>query len=232
MAGVIHVKDDDNWKAVNFNGAKVWVKDAGVWKEPVGVYVKHSGTWKLVYPSTSESWTTSNRPTSVDRKTTSDPPNLTTDPSYQYTNLLSANSPVYWTGRASGNTGQWVRGWDFGWSPGSTAGFGYGAVSRIEITFRAGAFYVVESGKIFRIETKPRQGIAVQTANLTTDLTTYTFDKSVSAWGLTAEEAGALHTSPSSADSIEVNAYYDNATGAVQDIGLRDLKCRIKYYHN
>lgn len=227
MAGSINVKHNGVWKSVNFGSQAVWVKHSGTWKEPSAVYVKHNSTWKKVYPVDSEAWTTSNLGTSSERKTLNDPPNLSTDPTYVYTNINSSNSPVRWSGR-SNSEGQYVRTWGFGWSPVTTSGFSNGAITRLEVSLRAAWIQVPGSGEYFRIRVTPSGGSTKESANISgPTLTTYTYDYTISDWGLTDSEAAALH---SGSGKVQVAALYNNSTGfAFQEVEIRDVKARIKY---
>ncbi len=233
MAGVVHVKDGSTWKALNFGGQKIWVKHSSTWKEPTGVFVKHSGTWKKVYPSDLEAWTTSNRPTAASRQTTDNPPNLSSNPSYIYTNILNANGRVRWDDRAStaSSFGQYIRVSDFNWSPASQAGFEYGAVTRVEVTVEAEYIDAPPSGGSFRIGVHP-QGTSTykQSANLTGTNEVYTFDFTPAEWGISNADAGALHLND---NYFEVSALYNNATaGFDQETEIEDFQARIKYKYN
>ena len=233
MTGVVHVKDGTTWKCLNFSSQKIWVKDAGTWKEPTGVYVKDAGSWKKVYPSDLEQWTTSNLPTNSSQDSDSGhSPNLAT--ANEYLNLRTADANVDWADGV-GLDAQYVRGWSFGWSPTTSAGFAYGAVTRVEVTVQAEYINTPPAGETFDLSVGPQTATAKLTGTLTNVLTTYTFDYTVAGWsGLTNAEAGALHTSASSSNSIEAIPIYDDITApsSTAYVTIEDLKCRVKYKYN
>lgn len=232
MTGVVFVKDAGSHKCLNFGGQKIWIKDASVWKEPTGVFVKHSGTWKKVYPSDLETWTSSNLPTQSSQDTSAiHSPVLATANEYQ--NLLVADADVTWDDGVSTTPSAYVRGWNFGWSPLSTAGFAYGAITRLEIAVQARYHGPLTVGDSISFDIGPQQGTTYNSGAVTTSLTTYTFDYTIAAWGLTAAKAAGLHSSPSSSASIQINPDYDVAApSSTAYLHIEDLKCRIKYKYN
>ena len=233
MTGVVHVKDGSTWKCLNFNSQKIWVKDAGTWKEPTGVYVNHSGTWKKVYPSDLEAWTSSNLPTQSSQDTSGTHlPTLAT--ANEYLNLLVADADVTWDDGNDSTPSGYVRGWNFNWSPASSAGFDYGAVTRLEVTLQARYHNTPSAGDTYSLDVGPNTGSSKSTGAVTSSITTYTMDYTIAGWGgVTDAEAGGLHTSPSSTNSIEVSPVYDGAAPSdTAYIHIEDLKCRIKYKYN
>lgn len=234
MSGVINVKDGSTWKCLNFSSQKIWVKHSSTWKEPTAVYVKHSSTWKKVYPSDLTTDTASNFGTSAARETASNAPNLSTDGAYIYTNILGpANEEVRWSGVGSGgNEGQYVRTWGFGWSPSLSAGFSYGAITRLKVTLEAQVkLGSIGAGDSYQIRVKPQKGSAKDSANLTTSNAVYTFDYTVSSWGLSDADAGALHLDPNTVNSIQVRAVYDH-TGSDVEVSIEDCKALLTYKYN
>lgn len=232
MTGVVHVKDGSTWKCLNFNSQTIWVKDAGTWKEPTGVFVNHSGTWKKVYPSDLEAWTTANLPTNAEQDTSGTHlPTLAT--ANEYLNLLVADADVTWDDGNDSTPSAYVRGWDFNWSPLSSAGFGYGAVSRVEVSLQARYHNTPGGGVTYSLDVGPQKTTLKNTGSITGSLTTYTLDYTVAGWGLTDSNAGQLHTSPDTTDSIEVSPDYSTASpSATAYIHIEDLKCRVKYWYN
>jgi predicted nuclease of restriction endonuclease-like RecB superfamily len=53
MSRSISVKQDGVIKTVD----QVYVRDAGIWHNPIAIYIKQSGVWSQVYPSDDSSGT-------------------------------------------------------------------------------------------------------------------------------------------------------------------------------
>lgn len=229
MSGAVHVKDGSTWKCLNFSSQKIWVNDGGTWKEPSAVYVKDSAAWKKVYPSDLEGWTTANTCSSSVSQSSSNQPQLVS-------NAITSGGIVEWSGRQAGTSvGEYVRAYDFGWSPVTDAGFSYGAITRLEITVKARYTGTAPSTYV-KIGVSPQQ-----TSNTPSDYelssaltlvnTTFTFDLTVAGWGLSDADAGDLHLDPTSNNSLQLVPAY-NTTGWDVTVKADTFKARIKYKYN
>jgi hypothetical protein len=219
MTGVVHVKDSGSWKCVNFGGQHIWVNHSGTWKDPIGAYVKDGGTWKLVYPSLTETWTTAGYGDLIDIGNDGVSPTV----DVASTPLSNVTTGAYIQWHTGSGLGEWISVADFDWTPTTSAGFSYGAVSRVEVSFQAQC----SSGTHY-VKAGPQHATLKTTAALGTSWTTYTMDYTVAGWVLTDDEAGDLHLTPSHTDSIKIQPL-QGTSGIVY---VKEIKARIKYYSN
>lgn len=219
MTGVVFVKDAGSWKCLNFNGQHVWTKDAGTWKDPTSLYVKHSASWKKVYPSLTETWTTAGYGDTIDIGNDGVTPTI----NVAATPLSNATTGGIIQWRAGADIGEILYVRDFDWAPSTTAGFAYGAISRLEITFQAKC-----STGSHSIEVGPLIGDRVHTGALTTSYVLYTMDYTIADWGLSNNEANEIHTNPNG----NANIYFQPDQGVSGFVSIKEIKARIKYYSN
>ena len=232
MSGVIVVNDGGTWKSPNFDGGAVYAKAGGVWESLAtagrAVFAKKSGVWEKVFPSASEAWTTSKlATTAASNENVNYNPQLSTDPTYVYTKLLTAAAEARWEGYSVGPPHYTAEGIDlsaYGWSPTTIAGFGYGAVSRLEVVATAKMNSSRSPADLMEIQ--PFAG-SKKSAAMTTGFVTYTYDYTTSAWGLANSAAGELHTANR---RIRVSPYHFSPLSKVTSV--KDVKARIKYYYN
>ena len=233
MASVVYVNDGGTWKAMNFGVNKIHAKVAGVWEDmDVGsrkVYIKDAGAWMQAFPSDSITWTSYKTPTVADKES-SGVPNLSTDPSYIYTNIITASDPVGWKDRASLQSGQRVHGSDFEWSD-DIPGKGHGAITRVRVTLEGKYIDAPNPGNSIRTNVSfEGSTLGAASAAFTGAYAVLTFDSPLSGWGLTDEEAEAIYDATGYG---WIAGLYDNASDSSdKESVIKGYQVGLQYQHN
>lgn len=232
MSAVLYVKDAGVWTAINFNGNTVHVKDAGVWIDMdagVGeVHIKDSGVWIQAFPSDSITWTSYKTPT-VAGTSRSGTPELSTDPAYVYTNVITASDPVGWDDRSDPTLGPSADGYDYEWSD-DVPGQGHGAISRVAMTFEAKYLDAPDGSNSLGVSTGLRTNGSVSTPDLTDSYAVFTFDRTITAWQISDEDAGDLYNG---SKQTFLAGFYDNSSdSADKRVLAKGFQAKVQYKHN